>query len=651
MASKWLEVVLMNLRKLSPLFVLVALLAVIALIQKRRPSPATIVDEAGLIALPTTAIRAAEIKGIDLHYGANRQAGVRLRRQDQAWVAVDYFSAPVSQAKIASLLRALARLQGELRSDKAELLKHFKLESGQAYHLRMFTRSMDRPAVHLLIGKRKTKAGFVRQQDDSRVYSTSPELFSALGIQPEQEDQPPDIKSWLDLQILNIAEHAIKSFSLRTPQRTWEFTRSLSTTPSRTDVASPATEQPQWILTNPVVELPLKQGQVEGLIATLRTLRAEDITDSDQLERYGLLKPSYLATVTWHSEGDGLQKSLIALGHEHPQHKGSRYARRRLSGPVYILPSWSFKHLFPKPKRFLALPDLEIQPDALRYIALSSPGRSVRFEWNDLSPAQNNTTPTRIKWRLSYPSVDFELRQEVFDKWVQHLSSISLAELAPESYKPDPEQIGPSLEVLLENGTRNTFRSGGEIDTYSQRHAIFFNRISTPFAITQTALQHIFPSLKDLVIMRPLNADLDNLTQLSWDMGDGMWRIARANKASNPDRWVLDSVWRFLHPETGDIDQQQLNTVLRYVVNISAEDWFETPEPEWNEAEQLLTVSLDFSDNRVVTLRLVKRGGSIGINYSNVPGLFIVSEEQYTTLHEFLVALASARIPAHSHFP
>jgi hypothetical protein len=208
--------------------------------------------------------------------------------------------------------------------------------------------------------------------------------------------------------------------------------------------------------------------------------------------------------------------------------------------------------------------------------------------------------------------------------------------------------MAASIEVVLQNGTRNTLRLGRVIDGYPQHNAMFFNTISTPFAITQATRQHIFPSLKDILIIRPLNTNPNDITQLTWQMGADMWHLTRSTTTDTHDQ---TAVWRFVDPEPGDIDQQQVGTVLQYIANITADDWFETPEPAWDDATRPLIVSLAFPHSRVIQLTLMQRDNSIGLKYSNLPGVFILSEIGYATLLKSLTDLSSARIASTSRLP
>jgi len=248
----------MSFKKLRPLLILLAVLIVIAIIQKRQPTVANLTNEAGLTPLLPASLQIDDIQGVDLQQGSNSQDIVKLRRKGTAWYAGNYFDAPVQMSKTNHLLRVLTRLQGELRSDKAKYLKSFQLESGQAHHLWIYTNTFDKPSFQLLIGKRQHNNGFVRVEDDTRVYSVSLDLFDVLGLQADNFDQPPATKVWLDLQIQNIPDHQITSFELRTPDRRWKFSRPLPAPSSTLQSSSRDNNQGEWLLSDPPSGFPTK---------------------------------------------------------------------------------------------------------------------------------------------------------------------------------------------------------------------------------------------------------------------------------------------------------------------------------------------------------------------------------------------------------
>lgn len=646
----------MSFKTLRPLFIVLAALVVIAVIQKRQPKIATLSHQAGLTSLLPASLRTETIQGIDLHHGSNRQVVVRLRRKGTAWFAANYFDAPVQLSRIHHLLRALTHLQGELRSAKAQFLKSFHLESAQANHLLIYTEAFDRPALHLLIGKRQPHHGFLRVEDDARVYSVSSDLFDALGLRTDNIAQPPATKAWLDLQILTIPEHLVTGVELRMPDRRWKFSRPLPVTSQTSHAASIEHRQRQWVLSDPRVDLPLKQGYVDALLSTLRTLRADDITRTDKADKLGLVNPMYEVAVTTRSNDETEHIRTVSIGHEHPQQKGKRYARRGLEGPIYLLPAWAFQRMFPPPKMFLQLPNLQLQPDALRRITLFLPDATVQLEREKRPSSQENVSPSLSDWNLIAPPIDFPLQQRNIDQWIQNLSRLTLETIAPErSLTPDaPPASETHIEMVLDSGVRRVIRTRRVVNQVAESYTLFVNAYSTPFAIDQKTYQQIFPPLTELVTLPLLRQSDADISFLTWQIGERAWRVERfipELPEQLEEQGFSKLEWTFVNGQEADVDPQQVASVINRIVSLSADDWVEREEPAWQQTEPALLLLLGLRHGHDVQLTIAKSGNSIVAKHRDKPGLFILSGEAYEALQQDLVRLSSPETsyPAAGH--
>ncbi|MEE8290813.1 MAG: hypothetical protein V3R80_04985, partial [Candidatus Tectomicrobia bacterium] len=137
----------MRATRLLPLIAFLALLIVAVVVFKRQPAPTRLAEEVGFHRLVPQALRADAIEGLELYQGNKRDEAIRLRRHNGTWVATSYYDAPVKTSKIQTLLDAISTLEGERRSDKADLLGDFRLEDGQALHLLVYTTTTEDAAV------------------------------------------------------------------------------------------------------------------------------------------------------------------------------------------------------------------------------------------------------------------------------------------------------------------------------------------------------------------------------------------------------------------------------------------------------------------------------------------------------------------------
>lgn len=358
----------MSPKRLLPLLIILLLLGGLALLVKRTPPPTQLAEEIGLENLVPSTLKAEAITGLDLYLGAKPQEVIQLRKREQAWVVPSRFDTPGNSGKILPLLTQLSTLQGELRADATALLGDFQLTDEQALHLKVYTDSPDKPAVHLLAGKGSGSNGFMRRNGEGKVYSVNLYLHSTAGISSSTTDQTLTAKPWLELRVQNIPKEQVSAVELRSPARQLSFS------------TDPASSTPAWKLVAPELKYPLKPEAVESLVTSLRTLQGDDVADPAKLAEYGLETASHLATLTSQASGQEPRQSLLRLGNEVPEKSGSRYARLGDSGPVYVVPQWISSRLFPPLGTLLDLRLLHLTEAEVVRIALETDGMAWELE-------------------------------------------------------------------------------------------------------------------------------------------------------------------------------------------------------------------------------------------------------------------------------
>jgi hypothetical protein len=129
-------------------------------------------------------------------------------------------------------------------------------------------------------------------------------------------------------------------------------------------------------------------------VNTLRTLRADDIANPENLAAYGLEQPSYRATLTVQAAGTEAHDVSLLIGGAVPDQADKRYSRLDATGPIYILPAWAFRRLFPPAKELLELPHLDIQSADVQRVTW----RVGEESWT-LEPAA--AVPPNTAWHLA----------------------------------------------------------------------------------------------------------------------------------------------------------------------------------------------------------------------------------------------------------
>jgi uncharacterized protein DUF4340 len=395
----------MSAKRLLPLAALLIIVVIAALVLKRQPVPTQLADEAGFERLVPPTLRVDSIRGVDLSLGTQPENVVRLRRQESAWVAASYYNAPVQTEKISAFLTTISSLEGELRTEQSELLRDFHLDDAQALHLRLYTDTFDTPAVHLLAGKGSGRQGFVRRADGTRVYSVNLNVYSEAGVTGDTPEQQLTAKPWLDLHIQNVPKEQITAVALQTPERTLHFASqpspSAAATPSQENAPPATPAQGHWTLTAPQVTFEPKQGGLDSLVNTLRTLRADDIANPENMAAYGLEQPAYGATLTVQAAGTEARDVSLRVGGAIPEQADKRYSRLDAAGPIYILPAWAFRRLFPPARELLELPHLEIKPADVQRVAWQYGVESWTLEPVAAAAQGGEASQPDTAWRLA----------------------------------------------------------------------------------------------------------------------------------------------------------------------------------------------------------------------------------------------------------
>lgn len=429
----------MSNKRLVPLGVLLVLLVLVAIVLKRQPAPTGLSEETGFERLVPQTLHADRIKRVELYQGAQPEPSVRLRRQDGTWVASSYYNAPVQAEKITGFLDTLSTLQGELRSDKPELLGDFRLEETQALHLRVYTEHAEIPAVHLLAGKGSGRHGFMRLANAARVYSVNLNLHSEAGLYGSNTDQPPEAKPWLELQIQGVPQDQITAVELHTPERSLRFAWQQLLSPPTTHTPQEATAQgptarPHWALLAPEVQYAVKQEALDSLVSMLRTLRAADIADPARAAEYGLDAPLYRAVMTVQPASQEARQIPLLVGHTVPEQDDKRYARLGLQGLIYVLPSWTLQRLFPPAKELLELPRLQARPADIARLTWRQGQKTSSLERRPLAPPATGASRGSATWRLA------EAPQTTVDEQVVHALLEAVTQLTMDDWLEQPAQ-------------------------------------------------------------------------------------------------------------------------------------------------------------------------------------------------------------------
>ena len=630
-------------KRLLPLAAILVVLVVVALMVRRDPAPTRLVDEVGWERLVPDSLQVEAISGVDLYQGSQPEQVLSLRRQGDGWQVPSYFNAPVRPSRIESLLEQIDGLEGELRADRAELLGEFDLETEQALHLRVYTDDETEPALHLLAGRGGRRSGFVRLQDDPRVYNVDLNLHSMAGLWGETLGNTPAAETWLQLRMNNIPSEEVAGLELESPRGHFRFSR---TQPEDTEaVEGEAEAKPLWRVEVPDVDYEVSQQRLDRLAVALGTLRGDDVVDGSKVAEYGLADSVYRAVLTVQS-GDGAARQVaMRFGREIPgMEEGTRYTSLEGSDTVYAVPGWSFRQLFPKGKSMLRLPGLRLQKDDMQQIALFSDGQTVRLsraagDGADAG-AEGEADASPAAWEVDEPSLGFVVKQDGVEALAEFLSRFVPDGLAPANGAAMPAADSvPRVEITMQDASRHLIHLAAE-PTVPAGQVVYVSGQDVPFTIEDATRAELLPALGTLMDLPLLPIQPEDVIGLTWQQTDGAWTLARrADTGSDAEPAAL---WHFPDMPDTPVDAQAVSELLVTTASLTADDWFENP-PAAVLNDPPLVVTLTRSDGaraRVTIGPPLADSQDRFVRFEGASGLFVVSADTYGKLTD---ALAKVR--------
>ena len=625
-------------KRLLPLAAILVVLVVVALMVKRDPAPTRLVDEVGWERLVPDSLQGEAINGVDMYQGSQPDQVLSLRRQGDGWQVTNYFNAPVRPSRIESLLEQIDGLEGELRADSAELLGEFDLEAEQALHLRVYTNDETEPALHLLAGRGGRRSGFVRLQDDPRVYNVDLNLHSMAGLWGENLGNPPQAETWLQLRMNDLRSEEVAGLELESPRGHFRFTRSQ---PEDVEAADGETEaEPLWRAELPDVDYEVSQQRLDRLAVALGTLRADDVVDGSRVAEYGLEASVYRAALTVQSGDEEARQIGMRFGHEVPgaDMDGARYAALEEDDTVYVVPGWSFRQLFPKGKSLLRLPGLKLKKDDMQQIALFSADNTVRLSRTAaVGPAaEGEADASPAAWAMDEPSLGFAVKQDGVDALAEFLSGFVPDGMAPANTAKTPAADSvPRVEITMQDASRHLIHLAAEPAVPSEQ-VVYVGGQEPPFVIEDATRAELFPALGTLIDLPMLPIQPENVIGLTWQQADGSWTLAR-QAGAEPDAGI-PAPWQYPEAPDTPVNAQAVTELLVTTASLTADDWLENP-PAAALNDPLLVVTLtriDGARGRVTVGPPLANSQNHFARFEGAPGMFVLSADTYGKLTEAL---------------
>lgn len=337
-------------RHLVILAALVAVLAAVSIGQKAshrktttRPSTATVVEGP---------LDADAVERITIGHGGD-DAAVVLERRPDGWAVPTAWNAPASPQKVDGLLKALAGLDGEFRSDREGVLADYGLAGGDAVTIRVFgAGGASLAALDVGRSPEGAQGQFVRRPGGNAVYVSARSVLAPLGLY--SGPGAPTSRHFLELQAVKEDRLAVDRIVLEDEHGVRTLAKVFpEPAPADSTGAVPEPDRLTWEWSlEGAAGVPLKT-KADGVLGAVVSVRAVDVDDpAADPAAYGLDAPARRATVVF---ADG-RELVLAFGAERAAADGKpagTWLRAGDDPAVWVVTSYVANNIFKAPADLL----------------------------------------------------------------------------------------------------------------------------------------------------------------------------------------------------------------------------------------------------------------------------------------------------------
>lgn len=475
----------MSAKRLLPLVVLLGILIGLAVWNNRQPEAPPVSTALGLVRLLPADVTSATISAFDLYRGDQKQDAVRLRKHEGHWVVRSHFDAPARAATLQAFLEQLGNLQGELRSEHAEILQDYQIDDAQALHLLVYTDNPETPVAHLLAGKGSGRHGFMRRTNDNRVYAVDMNLRAQAGIAGDGDTNRSLLaRPWAELNLIEVPQDTIQAVELQTPTLQLRLVR-------QAPMAAATSQDSVWTVEQPPGGFAVQSEALNRLLSSWRTLKAENVAPPvTDIAVYGLDSAPYRGTLKVHR--DTPQEFTVLIGKPVHDASGQRYYVRQGSHPaVYLLPSWTRDELFPALGTLVMLRVVPVAAPDIMALTLQAGDSSWQLE-------RHGGAAESATWRL-VATPDVAVNQEAVTAFLESLTTLSAEDLLlpapPETAALQPDWRLQWMQQDGQGGQLSLMRSGsGEAERFLARR----DGMDGAFVLSATTQQQLATAIEAL---------------------------------------------------------------------------------------------------------------------------------------------------------
>ncbi len=275
---------------------LVVLAGISWLTSKKRYST---VEGGGFASVLSAKVDSTQVQSIKAWLGGKPDSAVVLERAGDGWQVASRWGWTAKTDLVKQLLRDLSDLTGEVRSSDPKVLADYEIDDEKGLHV-VAAGSGGSEIFHLVGGKTAAAGGaFVRREGSNAVFVTRSSLRSSFGVWGEPP-RVPDPKRWLDLEIQRVERNDVdrviltaggvstvfeKEFAMTVPPPVEPAAGDTANAPSP-EPAVPAIDRTNWTWKKDA-RGELDKNKVDGILGTLCSLYAAEISDPASLDQYG----------------------------------------------------------------------------------------------------------------------------------------------------------------------------------------------------------------------------------------------------------------------------------------------------------------------------------------------------------------------------
>ncbi len=286
--------------------------------------------------------------------------------EDQLWRIPAQWNIRAQKDKIEGLIKNIADLEGELRSNSAELFSDFGIAEDEAFSLTFFNRQ-DKPFEVFYVGTKKAgwESSFLRKSESPLVYLVNKDILSLIGIYEDPEQAKFDAQQWIDLTVTSIDVDATQSIKVVRRENGNEIVR--------TEIEKQLDQErnlKHWVAIDREPPFVLDAKKIKEFLKEINDIRAQAVLDPEAKD-YGFNQP--FLTLTLADQDNAIE---LVLGNTTKDEGQDRYCRNS-QGHVFELRRYNVDKLNIDTSRFFIDNPLRIDKDTLQSLEITADNEKI----------------------------------------------------------------------------------------------------------------------------------------------------------------------------------------------------------------------------------------------------------------------------------